>query len=83
MGGGGVGGQDGSGVPQLGVDNDPHAPSPRKPVLISFRTGKTIEIPDSDIVIAFYNFSSYCFLVLLFFDCCSWVNADLLENLKS
>ena len=45
---------------------DPTGPAPRKGVLISFRTGKTMEIPEKDIV-SKYNLTFDCNLKDLIF----------------
>lgn len=42
---------------------DPTGPAARKGVLISFRTGKTMEIPEKDIVSPFFSYNLKLFWV--------------------
>lgn len=62
---------------------EPAAPITRKGILMSFKTGKSMNIPETDLVSVLIKKYSYKFSIMLLLFCFSWVGVDLFPSLRS
>lgn len=70
-------------APQPENGMDPSAPITKKGILTSFRTGKSMNIPDSDVVMLFQNPAPCAKYKYSTFNFYSLVDAGLYQNLKN